>query len=165
MVENQSAPSLNRGLSLNFLVAEKCKPCEIYRRMCEVYWEACFSWKNLYKWAKHGFSTISRNQKIFHVEETHWLSGKKKFLLKMSVNKVMLAVFWDTKGPILISLTKESPWHNGESTGLQSWSEFKVRLHYYIHFQTNALGKGIESPFSPSYGLNSITTALLHGWL
>ena len=28
-----------------FLVAEKCNPCEIYRRMCDVYREACFSQK------------------------------------------------------------------------------------------------------------------------
>ena len=28
---------------IKFLVAEKSKPCEIYRRMCDVYGEACFS--------------------------------------------------------------------------------------------------------------------------
>ena len=39
---------LNMGLSLQieqrsvikYLLAEKCKPCEIYRRMCDVYVEA-----------------------------------------------------------------------------------------------------------------------------
>ena len=29
------------------LVAEKCKPCEIYSRMCDVYGEACLSKKCL----------------------------------------------------------------------------------------------------------------------
>ena len=33
MATNLNVPSLNRGLSLKYLVAEKCKPCEIYRRM------------------------------------------------------------------------------------------------------------------------------------
>ena len=28
---------------IKFLVAEKCNPCENYRRMCDVYREACFS--------------------------------------------------------------------------------------------------------------------------
>ena len=32
---------------IKFLVAEKCKPCEIYRRMCDAYGEACFSHKKI----------------------------------------------------------------------------------------------------------------------
>ena len=34
---------------IKYLLAKKCKPCEIYRRMCDVYGEACFSKKNVYK--------------------------------------------------------------------------------------------------------------------
>ena len=30
---------------MTFLVAQKCKPCEIYRRMCDVYGESFFSQK------------------------------------------------------------------------------------------------------------------------
>ena len=30
---------------IKFLVAERYKPCEIYRRMCDAYREACFSQK------------------------------------------------------------------------------------------------------------------------
>ena len=41
-------------------------------------------------------------------------------------------------------------------------SEFKIQSCYYVHFQTNTFGKGIEPPFPPSYGLN---TVLLEGWL
>ena len=48
---------------IKFLVAEKCKPCEIYRRMCDVFGDACFSKNNVYKWAKLGFATSSHNQK------------------------------------------------------------------------------------------------------
>ena len=33
--------------------------------------------------------------------------------------------------------------------------------NYYIHFQTNTLGKGTN----PSYGLNCTPTDLLQGWL
>ena len=44
-------------------------------------------------------------------------------------------------------------------------SEFKLQLHYYIHFHTDTTWKGIEPLYSPSYGLNNIITALLQGWL
>ena len=27
---------------IKFLVAEKCKPCEVYRIVCDVYGEVCF---------------------------------------------------------------------------------------------------------------------------
>ena len=40
---------------IKYLVAETCKPCEIYRTLCDVYEETCFNKKNLYKWVKHGF--------------------------------------------------------------------------------------------------------------
>ena len=32
-----------------------------------------------------------------------------------------------------------------KETGLQS--EFKLDLHYYIHFQINTFGKGMKTPF------------------
>ena len=48
---------------IKYLVAEKCKLCEIYRRICDVYGEACFSLKDIHKWAKHGFTSKSLSQK------------------------------------------------------------------------------------------------------
>ena len=45
----QNAPSLNRGMSSIFLVAEKYKPYEIIQRMCDIYWEASFKPKNVYQ--------------------------------------------------------------------------------------------------------------------
>ena len=33
-------------------MAEKRKPCEIYRRICDESGEVCFSQKDVYKWAK-----------------------------------------------------------------------------------------------------------------
>ena len=44
MAANQSAHSLNRSV-IKFLMVEEYKPHEIYRRMCDVYGEACFSKK------------------------------------------------------------------------------------------------------------------------
>ena len=41
-------------------------------------------------------------------------------------------------------------------------SEFVLQ---YVHFRANTLGKGIEPPYPPSYGLNSTTTVLLGEWL
>ena len=39
---------LQQSSVINFLVAKKCKPCEICRKTCDVYREACFSPKNAY---------------------------------------------------------------------------------------------------------------------
>ena len=44
-------------------------------------------------------------------------------------------------------------------------SKFELKLCYYIHFQTNTHGKCMN-PFIPSsYGLYSIPTILLQGYL
>ena len=44
MIENQPECSkLEQRLVIKVLLAEKCKPYEIYRRMCDVYKEDCFS--------------------------------------------------------------------------------------------------------------------------
>ena len=54
----QMALDLNRGLSS--LLDDNCKPSEIYWRIPDVYWEACF-WKKNYKIAelfKEGRSSI-----------------------------------------------------------------------------------------------------------
>ena len=47
-------------------------------------------------------------------------------------------------------------------------SEFEFQSCYCVHFRTNILGKGKESPIplSPiSYGLSSTTTVLLQEWI
>ena len=40
--------------------------------------------------------------------------------------------------------------------------EFECHYNHYVIFQTNTLGKIIEPPHFPTYGLNSITTVILH---
>ena len=65
---------------IKFLLAEKCKLCEIYRTMYHVYGLACFSQSNVYKWVKHGFITTNLSQKDSPwYGKTDWLV-KKKFL-------------------------------------------------------------------------------------
>ena len=50
MAENQiECSKLKQRSVIKFLVAEKCKPREIYTRMCDVDREACFSQKCLHK--------------------------------------------------------------------------------------------------------------------
>ena len=45
-------------------------------------------------------------------------------------------------------------------------SKFQLQLCYYIHFQTNPFGKGMNPLIpTPNYRLNSITAVLLQGWL
>ena len=43
--------------------------------------------------------------------------------------------------------------------------EFVLQSRYYIHFQANTLGKGMNPPYPPSYALNSTTSVLLERWL
>ena len=43
-------------------------------------------------------------------------------------------------------------------------SEFVLQSLYYVHFRANTLGKAINPPYTPSYGLNSTTTVLLREW-
>ena len=45
-------------------------------------------------------------------------------------------------------------------------NKFVLQLSYYIHFQINTFGKGMN-PFlpPPSHGLNRITVVLLQGWV
>ncbi len=65
LVQKMFTNGLNMGWPLQieqrsfikYLLAEKCKPCEIYRRVFDVFREECFSQKNLYTWAKQGFAT------------------------------------------------------------------------------------------------------------
>ena len=76
MANQREHSRLEQKSVINFLVTVKCKPCEIYSRICDVYWEAYFTQRNLNKWAKHRFITKSLSQKM----ETHWLTGKEKVL-------------------------------------------------------------------------------------
>ena len=43
--------------------------------------------------------------------------------------------------------------HHGIETNVLDYdiiiSEFKLKLYYYIHFQTNTLGKGMRTSLSP----------------
>ena len=59
MLANLESLRLEQRSVIKFLVAEKCKPCEIYRRLCDVYETASFSQKNVYKWTKHKFATTT----------------------------------------------------------------------------------------------------------
>ena len=65
IVANQTGCSRFEQRSfIKFLVAEKCKPCKIYRTMGDVYGEANFCQK-VYKYlqSKHGLANMTLNQK------------------------------------------------------------------------------------------------------
>ena len=53
---------LEQRSDIKFLVAEKYKSYEIYRRMCDMYRETCFS-QNIYSLAEHGFITMNVSRK------------------------------------------------------------------------------------------------------
>ena len=83
----------NSGLEqksvIKFLAAEKCKPCEIYKRMCDG--EACFSPKMF------TYGLVTTDSVV-----------KKKFQVQQSIYRVMLTVFSGMKGLITIDFLKDS---------------------------------------------------------
>ena len=98
MLANQTEYSrLEHRSVIRFLVAEKCKLCEIYRIMCDVYKETCFSYKENYKLVKHRFATTRPSRK----QPIRWkrtdFRVKKKFRVQQSIKKIMLVVFWGRK--------------------------------------------------------------------
>ena len=62
------------------LKAEKCKPCEIYRRVCSVYVEACFNQKIFTNWQNMDLPRQALVEKTIHGVEAHRLSSKENFL-------------------------------------------------------------------------------------
>ena len=60
------------------LVAEKCKPCEIYRRICNVYREASSYQKIYTNWLNMGSPQQTRVEKTVAGMEIHWFSSKEK---------------------------------------------------------------------------------------
>ena len=79
MASNQKKCSrLEQRSVIIFLMAEKCKQCKIYRKMCDMCTKKhVLVKKNIYKWAKYEFATISWSWK-----NSPWsgnkLSGKEK---------------------------------------------------------------------------------------
>ena len=79
MVANQKECSRFQRSVIKILVAEKSKLCEIYRRMCDVSREACFSKKKKRKKKKKMFTNElnmslplqTRVEKIVHRMKTH----------------------------------------------------------------------------------------------
>ena len=55
---------------IEFLVAEKCKPCEIYRRVYDVHEKAYLN-RNVYIWTKNGFATTSLIERAVHIVKIH----------------------------------------------------------------------------------------------
>ena len=100
-VKSTECNRLEKKSVIKFLVAENCKLCEIYRRMCDAYREACFSQKKFMNRLNMGLLLWA----IVHWLESHWLSGKKKFQTQQSEKKNMLTVFWDMKNPITIDFS------------------------------------------------------------
>ena len=91
---------------IKFVVAEKCKPCEMYRRMCDIYGETCLCFwsKNIYKWTNHGFGTKYTD---FLAKKNNDFQVKKTFLVLWSAKKVMLTVTRDMKEPMTHDFLKE----------------------------------------------------------
>ena len=60
MAANQTGCSrIEKKSAIKYLIDEKNKLSEIYRRMYDMYGEACLSQKDYYKCAKHGFATLN----------------------------------------------------------------------------------------------------------
>ena len=79
---------------IKFLVAEKCKPCEIYRRICNVYVLVKQILQMSQIWVCSSNPELKRQSMVW--EHTDSLV-KEKFQVLWPVKK-MLTVFWDMKG-------------------------------------------------------------------
>ena len=62
---------------IKFYVAEKCKLCEIYSRMCDVYEKGSFSKKMFTNSLNVDLRQQTLVKKIAQEVEIHWLSGKE----------------------------------------------------------------------------------------
>ena len=62
---------------INLLLAEKCKTCEIYWRICNVYREESFSQKMFTNGLNKDFPLWDTVEKTVHRVEAHWLSSNK----------------------------------------------------------------------------------------
>lgn len=85
---------------IRFLLAEGEKPVNIYSWMTEVYGENCMNCAHFYKWIEQ-----FENDRDSVIDEHR--SGRE-------AGKVMLTVFWDTKGPIFCDYLEEQRTVNSE---------------------------------------------------
>ena len=60
------------------MAKKKCKPSEIYRRMCDVYRKTCFSQKLFRNGLNMGLPLRVWVKKKVNWVERHWVSGKEK---------------------------------------------------------------------------------------
>ena len=100
----QSAPGKNRGLLWWLRSANHVK--FTFRRMLDVYGEACFSLKYLSNGLNFGLPQLARIEKTVHRIEIHSLV-KKMFWVQQSVKKILLTVFWGMKGPLTIDFLQK----------------------------------------------------------
>ena len=131
---------LKRKSVIKFLEAVKCKPCEIYRRICDVHREACFSQKMFTNQLNMGLPLWTRVDKTVHRVEAHWLSIKKKF-------HPQSRLYWQSSGTwnnpsLLISF--KNVWHSASYCQLlwQNSSSLLndtcVNIYIYIYIYINA---------------------------
>ena len=56
---------------------EKWKPCETFRKICDVYRKVGFTYKHVYKRCWLGFATTSLSEKTVHGVKIHWHTRKE----------------------------------------------------------------------------------------
>ena len=74
---SNNTQGLNRSV-IKCLIAENFKPWKIYRRVCDMFREACFSQKMFPNELNMGLPLYDWVKKTLHRMETHWLSDKEK---------------------------------------------------------------------------------------
>ena len=79
VIQTECSRLEQRSVIKLFLI-EKCKPCEICRRMCNVCGEALFPQKMFTNELNIGLSLQTWVKKTIHGMEMYWLSSKEKVL-------------------------------------------------------------------------------------
>ena len=63
---------------IEFLMAQKCKALEIYRRICDMFEGSCFHQKIFRNVLNRILPRLSEVERTVHGVEIHWLSSKEK---------------------------------------------------------------------------------------
>ena len=91
---------------IKFSVAEKSKSCEMYRIIYGIYGEACLSQKIFSNHLNMGLPQARVKKQSIELKHIN-SPGKEKFLAQLSIKKVMLTIFWDIKGPLIIDFIEK----------------------------------------------------------
>ena len=156
--------STNLLVNIPFSLPQQSSPAVLYPSSSHVvcHWDSNNTAPGAFR------QDLSNHAKMPHPHQTQFMIRKMRVRSSQSPVSLSLISFY-TPDIFELHTTKETNYLRGCPRGVMVKTmvceivarEFKLRSRYYVHFQTNTLGKGMNPHYPPSYGLNSTTTILL----